>query len=82
MLQKHCTNLLVAEDFLDVAQCLSTPDHKTVLDWQSHRASNPFALSDVGGTQQVISLRHDPEYTVLLWQECELCRGTDTVEDI
>ena len=76
------TNLLVAEDFLDIAQCLSKPDHKTVLDWQSHRASNPPALSNVRGTQQIISLRHGPEYAIFLWQECKLHRRTDAVEDI
>lgn len=76
------TNLLVAEDFLDIVQCLSTPDHEAVLDWQSHRASNPLALSNVGGTQQIISFGHDSKYTVLLWQQCELYRGTDAVEDV
>ena len=76
------TNLLVAENFLDIVQCLSTLDHETVLDWQSHRASNPPALSNVRGTQQIISFGHNSKYAVLLWQQCKLDRGTDAVEDV
>jgi hypothetical protein len=76
------TNLLVAEDLLDIAQCLSTPNHETVLDWQSHRASNPHAFSNVGRTQHIIRFRHDPKYAVLLWQQGKLHRGTDAVKDI
>jgi len=78
----RCTNLLVAEDFLDVAQCLSALDHKAMLDRQSHRASNPLARANMGETQQIISFCDDPKYAVLLWQQGKLHGRTNAEEDI
>jgi hypothetical protein len=45
------TNLFVTEHLLDVLQRLSASDDETVLDWQRHRASDPFAFPYVGRSQ-------------------------------
>jgi len=72
----------MAEDPLDVSNRLPASDDETVSYRQRDRASNPFALSDVGASQQIVSFRHDPEYAVLLWQQRQLRRGTDAVKYI
>jgi hypothetical protein len=67
---------------LDLRHRFPASDDKTVLDRQRDRASDPLALSNFGGSQQIVSFRHSPEYTVLLWQERQLRCGSDAMEDI
>jgi hypothetical protein len=72
----------MAEYPLDLRQRLPSSDDKTVLDRQRYRASDPLALSNCGGSQQIISFRHSPEYAVLLRQQRQLRCGSDAMEDI
>ena len=74
--------LLVTNDTLNVSNRLPASDDETVLDGKRYRALNPFAFSDIGISQHIVGFRHNPEYTVLLWQQCQLRRGTDAMKDI
>lgn len=76
------TDLFVAEHFCDLWQCLAAPDDKTMLDRQRYRASDPFTLANRGGSHQIVSFRHSPKYTVLLWQQRQVRRGTNAMKGI
>jgi hypothetical protein len=66
-LSRHSAYLFVTEDPLDVSNRLPTSDDETVLDRERDRASDPFAFTDIGASQHIVSFGHDPEYVVFLW---------------
>jgi hypothetical protein len=73
----------MTENPLDISHRLSASDDETVLDRQRHRASDPFTFPELGRPQQIVSFRHDPEYAVLLRQQCQVPRGgTDTTKHV
>jgi hypothetical protein len=74
--------LLVTKDPLDVPKRLPASDDETVLDGERYRASDPFTFSDIGISQHIVGFRHTPEYAVLLWQQCQMRRGTNAMEYI
>lgn len=72
----------MAKDPLDVSNRLPASDDETVLDGERYRALDPFAFSDIGTSQRIVGFRHNPEYAVLLWQQCQMRRGTDAIKYI
>jgi len=81
-MQSTTTNLLVAENLFDVSQRLSPPNDEAVLDRQRDRTSDPYPFPNFGRPHRVVRLHHDPERTILLRQESQLCREPDVVKHI